>query len=158
MRTRASRSPNGTAITTASAKPAAKRESDWTRASVNSPERTSAARRFIVAEKVDRKAALVRLPRNSQSDRPAARLSAGTSQRSQRGSARMAPLPLLPAARLHHRHGVFEHRGVGELLVGDRRLPFADAAGLLLDLDHRFEVLLREPVMADRPELHLEIF
>src|SRR5581483_4902607 len=122
---RASRRPSGTATIAASAKPAAKSPSDWASASVNSPERTRAASRDIVAEKVERKAALVRLPRNSQSEIPAARLSAGTSQRSQRGSARTGAsprrAPLFPAARLHHGERIAEDRGIGQLVVADRR-------------------------------------
>src|SRR5207244_10515456 len=60
--------------------------------------------------------------------------------------------PAREGALFRRRASVLPDALVDEPLVADRGLARLDSAELLLDRHHRFEVLLAQPVVADRPE------
>src|SRR5258708_7188626 len=78
--TRASSNPSGTATATASANPVTNSSSDCASASTSSPLATMPQSRDMVAVKVDRKAALVRLPAYCHKTAPAISVVGGGSK------------------------------------------------------------------------------
>src|SRR5258708_27494222 len=81
--TRASSNPSGTATATASANPVTNSSSECASASTSSPLATMPQGGAMVAVKVDRKAALVRLPAYGHKTAPAISVIAGGSQSAQ---------------------------------------------------------------------------
>src|SRR5690554_1428821 len=83
---------------------------------------------------------------------PAARLSAAVSARKEKRARFIEDAS--GAARLNELQGVRIDTAVHKLVVGRGRAAGTNATGLLLNGDGGLQILPREPVVIDGPELH----